>query len=259
MPRRRLRFVLLQVRNPGDPVREEERQCFLQRLEVDHHQLHTLDVLAEPLTAELHEAFDAVLVGGSGEYSVLDDDARIKGLIDFLGETAEEGVPTFASCFGFQALTVALGGEVVNDPAAAEVGTFELERHPDALADPLFGHLPERFYAQQGHKDRALRLPEGAIPLARSTRAPWQAFRWREHPVWATQFHPEMTHHDNRLRIERYKDRYQKEAEAALATSAPSPEASSLLSRFVDLLAERKASEEVPGALGDDDGEEPAR
>jgi GMP synthase (glutamine-hydrolysing) len=234
-----LRFALLQVRNATDPVRGEERLCFATQLGVDQTQVVTVDVLTETLGPQTLEGFDALLVGGSGEYSVVDAVPPVRRMIDFCGEVAEQNFPTFASCFGFQALTLALGGEVITDAERGEVGTFELERTDDAVDDPLFCSLPTRFFAQEGHKDRATRLPQGATCLARSERAPFQALRWKDHDVWATQFHPEMTDADNRLRVERYSERYRKEGEEALASSRPSVEANDLLKRFVDLLRER--------------------
>ena len=39
--------------------------------------------------------------------------------------------------------------------------------------------------------DYGCELPEGAVPLARSERAPQQAYRWRRR-VWAVQFHIEV-------------------------------------------------------------------
>lgn len=234
-----LRFALLQVRNTTDRVRAEERTCFATQLAVDEAQVVCVDVLTETLGPQTLEGFDALLVGGSGEYSVVDAVPPVRRMIDFCGEVADQGFPTFASCFGFQALTLALGGEVITDPERGEVGTFELERTDDAEHDPLFASLPPRFFAQEGHKDRATRLPTGAVCLARSARVPYQALRWRDHDVWATQFHPEMTDADNRLRVERYSDHYKREGEEALASSRPSVEASALLKHFVDRLLSR--------------------
>ncbi len=236
MAPRPLRFVLLQARNPGDLVRAEELACFVRQLDVAPTQVQAVDVLSAPLGPELFEQCDALLVGGSGEYSVLDDDPRLHRFIDFLGQAADAGHPTFASCFGFQAMSVALGGEVSHDATRAEVGTFEIALCDEAQTDPLFGHLPAHLHAQQGHKDHVDRLPAGATWLARSSRSPHQAFRYRDHLVWATQFHAEMTASDNRQRIERYRDRYQQESDAALATSRETPHASSLLGRFKELL-----------------------
>lgn len=241
MGRHELRYILLQARNPGDPARLDEQAAFAARLEVPGSAIRAVDVLREPLGTELFEEADVILVGGSGEYSVLDEVAPIRAFIDFLARAAEEGPPIFASCFGFQALVLGLGGEVVSDEDNAEVGTYWLERTPEAAEDLLFGALPTRFRAQLGHKDRASRLPGTVVGLASSERAPHQALRVAGRPVYATQFHPELTWLDNRGRFERYMDQYgrlfgREEAVRRLESHVPSPEANTLLGRFVDLV-----------------------
>jgi GMP synthase (glutamine-hydrolysing) len=233
-----LSFCLLQIRNTSDTVRAHELDCFVRRLEVAPHQVHAVDVLSETLDASIYERFDAVLIGGAGEYSVLDDVPPIRRLIDFLGETVNRGFPTFGSCFGFQALSVALGGEVVHDRERAEVGTHDVGLTAHASGDELFGGLPQRFLAQQGHKDHVSRLPSGARHLAGSERSPYQAARFGDTLVWATQFHPELTEEDNRHRVMRYHERYADEIDEVLASLRPSEDTHGLLARFADVLAE---------------------
>lgn len=238
-----MRYRLLQARLPSDRVRYEEHAAFVQRLGVRADEVEPWDLLSQPLDhgTALGDA-DAVLVGGSGAFSVYDDAPWLPGFIDLMGALADQGTPTFASCFGFQALVVALGGEVRKDEAAAEVGSFEISLTPEAAVDPLFGLLPERFIAQQGHKDRAVRWPGGLVHLARSERCPYQALRVADKPVYATQFHPELTWEENRTRFSRYFDMYkgafgESQAQRMLDSFVPSPQANGLLGRFHRLLA----------------------
>jgi len=233
-----IRYTLLQARNAGDFVREEERACFAARLEVEPSRIRTVDVLSEPLDARLWDESDVLLVGGSGEYSVLDDVPPVRRFIDFLGETTEQNVPLFASCFGFQALVVALGGEVIRDERAAEVGTYRLELSEYGVADELFGAIPRFFRAQEGHKDRASRMPEVALNLACSEKTPFQALRLPGRSVYATQFHPELTSTENRQRFLRYLDEYraffgEQKVREILSTHEESPHTEALLRRFV--------------------------
>jgi len=236
-----LQFTLLQARNAGDPVRLEERAAFAERLGVDVSCIHPVDILTEHLHLDLLENRDALLVGGAGEHSVVEPAPGVQAMIEFLGETSEQGFPTFASCFGFQSIVLALGGDVIHDEDAAEVGSFFIDRLDAAIDDPVFGSLPERFVAQQGHKDRASRLPEAAVCLAKSELAPFQAIRIGTHPVYATQFHPELTRDSNRARFKRYLSDYQhvfgrNKAQEMLDEFMPSPHASGLLGTFADAL-----------------------
>ena len=243
-----MRYRLLQARVPGDLAAADERLSFALRLGVPIEQVEPFDMLSgETTPASATAGVDALLVGGSGHFSVNGSETWVKGFIDTMGAVAESGFPTFASCFGFQGLVVALGGEVVQDVAAAEVGSFEIELAEPAATDPVFGHLPRRFVAQLGHKDRAARLPAGVVNLASSERCPYQAFSLPGKPVYATQFHPELTGPENRERYRRYLQTYQKafgtgEAKTILESFADSPEANTLLDKYAEKILRPLAS-----------------
>ena len=236
-------YILLQARNPGDSVKEEERAAFAERLQVPVSRVETVDMLTADLNSELLEGACALLVGGAGEYSVVDAEPAIVRAIDFLGGAVESNTPIFASCFGFQCIVVALGGEVIHDVDGAEVGSKRVSLTPAGKMDALFSRLPPEFIAQQGHKDRASRLPDCAVALAANESAPFQALKIKGRPVYATQFHPELTGSTNRGRFERYIDDYGDvfgvdRAMEMLREFLPSPEASSLLLHFKKTLVE---------------------
>jgi GMP synthase (glutamine-hydrolysing) len=237
MPDYTNRYVLLQARNPGDSVIEEERVAFAERLQVPVSSITTVDMLTADLNDGILDGAAALLVGGAGEYSVIDAEPPILRAIDFLGRAVESSTPIFASCFGFQCIVVALGGEVIHDVEGAEVGSKTISLTDAGRKDPLFSLLPSEFIAQQGHKDRASRLPDCAVALAENATAPFQALTIKGRPVYATQFHPELTGATNRGRFERYIDDYgevfgAERAMEMLKEFLPSPEASSLLLHF---------------------------
>ena len=235
-----LRFALLQARNANDPARTDEHAAFAARLKVGIDQITAVDVLSTKLDEKLYERCDAILVGGSGEYSVLDSHSAIIRFVDFLAKAAAEGpIPIFASCFGFQAIVLGLGGTVVADEANAEVGSYPIHLTKEGQTDALYSEFPKTFIGQLGHKDRADTLPNCLESLAYSARAPYQAIRYRGRPVYATQFHPELTGNDNRQRFLGYMEQYgrlfgKQEAQNRLDSHVDSPEANSLLGRFSD-------------------------
>ena len=237
-----LLFVLLQARNRTDPAREDEFRCFLARLGARAEQVRQVDILTERLDDSMMRDADVLLVGGSGEYSVLDDHPPIRRFGSYLAEFSSSGVPVFASCFGFQALALALGGEVIHDDDHAEVGTYELRLTEAGAEDELFGSFPRQFKAQLGHKDRVARLPDGMQSLAESELCPTQAFRLPGLPVYATQFHAELDWRANKERFRGYMDTYgrlfgEREAIRKLLGHTPSPEANDLVRRFVEHFA----------------------
>ncbi len=239
------RYLLFQARRPGDQVRAEERAAFAERLEVDLEAVVPFSILDGSFDPEQLQDVDAVLVGGAGEFSVVDPEPAVQRFIRSITLIAEGGTPTFASCFGYQALVVGFGGEVISDEPNAEVGTYTLERTEEGAQDALFSSMPDTFEAQLGHKDRATRLPPGVPNLAGSQRSPFQALRFPNLPVYATQFHPELTYLDNRLRFQRYMDEYgrlfgQEEAKRRLEAHRPSPESNTLLRQFARMFVENR-------------------
>ena len=236
-----MRLRLLQAREADEATAAEEYDAFCARLGLPASVLQRHDVLHQETTfARVTDGVDAVLVGGSGRFGINDNAPWIPAFIDTLAALADAEFPTFASCFGFQALCVALGQTVESDPARAEVGTLELQLTAAGSADPLFSGLPGHFSAQQGHKDSATATPTGATCLAQSPRCPVQAIRVGNGPVYATQFHPELSYEDQRLRFSRYYDLYcgiygPDRTQQILDSIRPSPHANDLLRRFITL------------------------
>lgn len=234
-----LKILLLQARHKHDKALLEERQSFADRAGLDLQQIVPHDLLDSPPSLAQIQAYDALMVGGSGAYSVSKDNLPDQGtVLKVLAEVVETGHPTFASCFGFHLMVEALGGRVIYDPDCLEVGTYELHLTAGGRDDALFRTLPETFNAQLGHKDRAESLPPGVINLAASENAPYQAIRIPGKPIWATQFHPEMTGPENRLRFDRYKGEYAavygpKELKAVVDRFTDSPEADTLIPTFL--------------------------
>lgn len=219
---------------------EAERSDFADHAGLEVEQLVPHDLLAGPPTLEDVRRHDALWVGGSGDYYVSDRSLpRIDETLGLIRRVVEAGHPTFASCFGFQLLVEALGGEVVHDPEGSEVGTFEVRLTRQGREDPLFGELPGSFPAQMGRKDRAERLPDGVLHLASSDRCAYHAVRVRDRPIWATQFHPELDRRRNLARFRRYADGYavslsEEERRRAMERFEESPEAGTLLPRFLE-------------------------
>ncbi len=234
-----LKILLLQARHKHDLAREEERQSFADRAGLKIEQIVPHDLLEKPPTLAQIRRYDALMVGGSGAYSVFRQNLPDQqAVLDILAEVVAVGHPTFASCFGFHLMVNALGGKVIYDPDCMEVGTYELTLAEEGRADALFNYLPARFNAQLGHKDRARFLPPGVVNLASSSCVEYQALRVVGQPIWATQFHPEMTGAENRIRFDRYVDEYAsiyspEELKAVLDRFAESPEADQLIPRFL--------------------------
>lgn len=239
-----IRLLLLQIRNPNDPMRDHEVDCFLSVSGLERGQIVPIDAVAEEFRGFDTSGYDGLLVGGSGEYSWARPTAKfLEPMKDFVAELVERDFPVFASCFGFHTITVALGGAIETDPENMEVGTFELTLCEAGRRDLLFDHLAGQFLVQMGHKDRVVEQPRGVEVLARGPVIDCQAFRVRGKRTWATQFHPELSESTNRERYLYYFQQYPgAEPDPTIMESfRPSQPSSHTVRRFIDevLLAER--------------------
>lgn len=185
-------------------MREHEIGCFERCFACDPAQIRIFDLLSGAPSPALIDEVDVVLLGGSGDYSVVRGGPWLPGALDAMKGLVETAKPTFASCWGFQALARAMGGEVVTDRTRAEVGATRMSLTDAGADDPVFGPLGDRFLAIAGHEDHVVSLPEGAVLLATSEQSENQAFRFEGKPIYATQFHPELDREGFLDRMRRY-------------------------------------------------------
>lgn len=235
-----LRYLLIQIRDPSDPIRMQEIACFAHAIGCEKEAIQILDLLNERVTEEALRDFDAVLIGGSGDYSAAGESDWLKQSLEDLCLLREIKKPTFASCWGFQALARALGGRCINDPQHAELGTINLKLTSEGKQDPLFGELSEDFIAQAGHEDHVVELPPGATLLASSEMVKNQAFTFEDAPIYCTQFHPELDRKSLVDRIAAYPQYVERIAGTTVEKFSQhcrdTPETRNLLKRFASLV-----------------------
>ena len=231
------RFLLLQVRNPGDPMAAQEIRCFARSLPCPPSCIEVFALLSGVPSKSALKRADVVLLGGSGEYSVVRGGPWLSGALDTMVDLYAEGRPTFASCWGFQAMAKALGGTVVTDRSRAEVGTAWVELTHEGEADPVFGPLGKRFRVPIGHEDVVTEIPEGARLLASSDLVENQAFVFVGKPIYATQFHPELNRTDLVARLTKYTEYLPLTGHNSIKefedNTPETPESESILPRFL--------------------------
>ena len=128
----------------------------------------------------------AALVLSGGPSSVYADDAP---KLD--PQVLELGVPVFGICYGFQAMTAALGGTVA-ETGAREYGRTDL----DVIGDGgvLHDQLAAQHKVWMSHGDSVTQAPEGFTVTASSEGAPVAAFENVEKKFAGVQYHPEVLH-----------------------------------------------------------------
>ena len=100
------------------------------------------------------------------------------------------GLPVFGICYGFQAMTQALGGEV------AHTGGSEFGRTALNVTDPgvLLRGLPAAQQVWMSHGDAVTVPPPGFVVTAATQGAPVAAFEDVSRGLAGVQFHPEVMH-----------------------------------------------------------------
>jgi GMP synthase-like glutamine amidotransferase len=124
--------------------------------------------------------FAWVVALGAGDSATQSEPGWIPAEIDLLRRAVDVDVPVLGICFGGQALSVALGGEIsAADPPS--IGWFEIETEDPEL-------VPRGPWAHFNYE--SLSVPGGATQIAHSRCGPG-AFRLGPH--LGVQFHPEVT------------------------------------------------------------------
>jgi GMP synthase (glutamine-hydrolysing) len=244
--RKDLRILLIQVRYDRETIIEELAE-FARFGRISEEQFDLLNLFHTPsFEPQIADGYDAIFIGGSSDASVCQPERYpfVLPCERLLAYCVEQSIPVLASCFGFQVVTAACGGKVIQDKENQEMGIFPIYLEPEASSDPLLHDLPNPFYAVSGHQDRALYLPEGFSNLASSARCPYHILRVDGKPFYGTQFHPEVDHLDFQIRMKRYTDRYElsDEENANIQDSIhPTEESNALIGHFIDriVLAEQ--------------------
>jgi GMP synthase (glutamine-hydrolysing) len=105
----------------------------------------------------------------------------------------KSGLPILGICYGMQALTLALGGEV--SPSS------EREYGP-AILEPLMPSILSALsQVWMSHGDRITRMPDGFVALAKSGNSPFAAMGDMQRKYFGVQFHPEVHHTPNGIEL----------------------------------------------------------
>ena len=232
------KVVLLQIRQEAS-VREEELSSFSQYSGIPKTHISVLNVFDTPqFKPDRVNQYDALFVGGASGTSVLQPDKFpfIKYCINLLLHCIEISKPVFASCYGFQLAVVALGGTIIRDASPVEMGTPAISLTPAAKTDTVFQNIPNPFHAISVHQEKALSLPNSCELLAYTDLCA-HAFKVKNHPFWAVQFHPEVNKAILTERLGIYKSLYTRNElhfQEVVSNVVSTPHSHRLLLEFVN-------------------------
>lgn len=126
------------------------------------------------------DRFDGWIITGSPA-SVHDSDAWVGRLLGLIRQIVARGEPLFGACFGHQAIAMALGGVVGDNPGGWVFGAVDTVMEAHEI----------RLYA--AHREQVLVVPVGAVVLGGNADCAVGSFGIGGR-VLTTQYHPEMTH-----------------------------------------------------------------
>ena len=127
-----------------------------------------------------------ILTGGPN--SVYGDEA-----ITAPKELFELGIPVLGICYGAQLMAHTLGGEV--KPAiTGEYGRAEVSVTESGISSKLFHGILEKSICWMSHTDYIKNVPVGFTITATTADCPVAAMENAAQKLYATQFHPEVTH-----------------------------------------------------------------
>ncbi|MCM1399199.1 MAG: glutamine-hydrolyzing GMP synthase [Clostridium sp.] len=105
-------------------------------------------------------------------------------------EIYEMGIPILGICYGSQLMAYTLGGRVETAPVS-EYGHAEISIMGDSV---LFEGVSKQTVCWMSHTDYIAKAPEGFVVTASTPVCPVAAMECAEKKLYATQFHPEVMH-----------------------------------------------------------------
>ena len=106
-------------------------------------------------------------------------------------------VPILGICYGMRTLAEQMGGHVISADQK-EFGHSELEVVSESI---IFQNLNKKINVWMSHGDQVQDLPDDFNLIASTATAPIAAMEHKDLPIYAIQFHPEVTHTDNGQKI----------------------------------------------------------
>lgn len=144
----------------------------------------------DAVTSDLEDAIGIILSGGPG--SVYDEIQP-----PFNAELFEQRIPILGLCFGHQLLARQMGGIV----ARGEVREYGSAVISLGEQSELFRDMEARELVWMSHGDQIVQLPEGFEVLGSTEDCPIAAMGDKNRNLYGLQFHPEVTHTPNGMKI----------------------------------------------------------
>lgn len=139
-------------------------------------------------------SYDRFVITGSRN-SVHDEHDWIRALMELIRRVVRHARPVLAVCFGHQAVSHALGGEVIQNPLGWDAGIRSVALTGEAAGLKMTAGLPNPYRILESHRDVVARPPRGSLHLARSDMTRYEmllvggaALCLQGHPEFSNEF-----------------------------------------------------------------------
>ena len=187
----------------------------------------------------LHESLSSyagVVMTGAPRDAWADDPVNDR-MCELVRSCLDASLPYLGVCYGHQILGRTLGASVGRHPEGLQLGPVRMELTAAGRGDLLFDEMDPSFEALSGHADYVAELPEGCEHLASGGVTAMQGIRYGT-TCYGVQFHPEMDAGVLKFlwtpRVEAWQARVRFDLEERIATIHDTPQATRVLTNFVD-------------------------
>lgn len=140
-----------------------------------------------------------IILSGGPESTTLENSPRAPEYV------FNAGVPVLGICYGMQTMATQLGGSV-HSSDKKEFGYAQVEKVGNcALFDAIEDHITDGgagvLDVWMSHGDKVMEVPETFKTTAKTSTCPHAAMSWEEKRFYGVQFHPEVTHTHQGLRL----------------------------------------------------------
>ena len=108
------------------------------------------------------------------------------------------GIPVLGLCYGSQLMSYSLGGKVESRDETREYGKTETFYNTNSL---IFKGLPQKAISWMSHTDYIAEIPEGFKVTAHTANCPVAAMEDASRKLYGIQFHPEVNHTENGIKM----------------------------------------------------------